>query len=264
MSYVNGDVSLRAELDEVYVSLDFAKEEIARRWDDKNLRLKVESLLNGDIPEILKSSPKAVISRHVMSPNFELLNFLKSVKESGLQPAGLEYTHDKFVSKNEDKYYLGKLVFFEGLGKKGGEKISSLKVVDFDLCDGKKIVDIKTTWGQDFVSFHHELVYPFLGRENIADMSDNYRRNGLQASNYYRYILSLFICHGVLFENFLLSDIYKELTKNILLPSFRAVADTYGVKPLIVRLVPGESEEDIHWRQYPFSIKEKVSDIMNR
>ncbi|MFA9262791.1 MAG: hypothetical protein ACEQSB_05615 [Undibacterium sp.] len=264
MLHVDKDASLRMELDDMYVSLDFAREEIVRRWNDKNLKQRVEGLLTGDMPEILRLAPRAVISRHVMSPNFELLNFLGTAKELGLQPAGLEYTYDKFVSKNEDKYYLGKLVFFEGLGKKGGEKLSSLKVIDFDLCDGKKIADIKTAWDQDFVTFHHELVYPFLGPENIVDMSEYYRRNGLQASHYYKYILSLFICHGVLFENFLLSDIYKELTEEILLPSLKEVTSIYGIKPLIVRLVPSESEEDIHWRQYPLSIKERASDIMTR
>lgn len=263
MTQDNEESLIRKELDEIYTPLEVAKEEIWRRWNDKELKGKVEDFLKGDIPEIFKESPRAALSRHVLSPNFELLNFLESVKEIGLKPAGLEYLEDKFVTKNEDKYYLGKLFFYEGIGKKGGRKTSSLKVLDFDLCDGKKFSDIRTIWKEDLISLHHKLVHPFVSDENIVDMSNNYRRNGMQASGYYRYILSLFICHGVLFENFLLSDVYKDLTEKILLPSYKEVFDIFGVKPLIVRLVPEESEEDIYWRYYPELMKDKVSGIMN-
>jgi hypothetical protein len=252
----------RAELDAIYLSLDEAKAEIQKRWNDKELRLRMEALLGDDLPAIMKSAPRAVISRHVMSPNFELLNFLKQVENIGIEPAGLEYLEDKFVTINEDKYYLGKMFFYEGIGKKGGVKTSSIKIVDFDFFDGKKILEVKTLTGDGFVDFHHQLVSSILGPENRMDMSEYYARNGGHASRYYRYILSLFICHGVLFENFLLSGFYSELTTDIFLPTYKEVVAEFGVRPLVVRLVPGESEEDLYWRQYPAQYKDIVSGIM--
>jgi hypothetical protein len=262
MPQESNSLDLRKELDEVYVSIEEAKEEIWKRWNNKELKTRVESSLNGDLPEVLKVAPRAVISRHVMSPNFELLNFLESAKKVGIAPVGFEYVHDKFVTKNEDKYYLGKMFFYEGIGKHGGRKTSSVKVVDFDLFDGKKISEVTTLSGESFVSLHHTIVSPVLSESDIVDMSDYYLRNGGQAVRYYRYILSLFIAHGVLFENFLLNGFYSELTENIFLPTYRSVVRDFGVRPLIVRLVPGESEEDVSWRQYPEEYKEAVSAIM--
>ena len=117
------DLNARAELDAVYLTIEEAKEEIQKRWNDTELRSKMEQALASDIPEMMKQAPRAVISRHIMSPNFELLNFLSSAQQLGIDVAGFEYLDDKFVTKNEDKYYLGKLIFFEGIGKKGGPEI---------------------------------------------------------------------------------------------------------------------------------------------
>lgn len=256
------DLNVRKEIDLIYFSLEEAREEMKKRWNNKELRKKVEESLKGDLPDILKSGPRAVISRHVMSPNFELLNFLRATKEMKFDPVGFEYLNDKFVTKNEDKYYLGKMFFYEGLGKKGGVKTSSIKIVDFDSFDGKKILDGKTLSGENFVSVHHTLVSSVLSLENIVDMSEYYARNGGHASRYYKYILSLFISHGVLFENFLLNGFYTDLTRDIFLPAYKQICVEFGVKPLIVRLVPGEREEDIYWRQYPEEYKEEVSVIM--
>lgn len=248
---------LRKKLDDIYTPLEEAKEEIWKRWNDKELKEKVEESLKGDIPEILQKSPRAILSRHLMSPNFELLHFLDLAKDLELEPIGLEYIQDKFVSVNEDKYYLAKLVFYEGIGKKGGRKLSFLKVIDIDLFDGKKFSGIKTLDGRNFIDFHHNLVQPYLGMPDILDMSDYYKRNGGLASIYYKYILSLYICYGVLVENFLLNDKYEDLTKNTLLPVFEKVKNYFGVKPLIVRLTPLENEEDLYWRYYPKPIQDK-------
>lgn len=254
---------LKKELSEIYTPLEAVEDELRKRWNNSLLKQSVDALWEGDIPDVLNKSPRAIISRHVMSPNFELLNFLKSVKKTSLEPLGLEYLEDKFVTKNEDKYYLGKMFFYHGLGKKGGIKTISTKVIDFDRCDGKKISDINTIHEQNFVEFHHRLVSSVLDENHRLDMSAFYKRQGKLASNYYDYVLSLFIAHGVLFENFLASGFYAELTRDIFLPRFRYISDKFGVKPLIVRLVPEETEEDIYWRQYPEEYESAVSAIMN-
>lgn len=254
----NKGTLLRKELDAIYTPLEVAKQEIWKRWNDKELRNKVEIFLKGDIPEVLKKSPRIALSRHVLSPNFELLHFLELAKSAGLEPVGLEYLQDKFVTINEDKYYLAKLVFYEGIGKNGGRKISAEKIIDIDLFDGKKFPQLKTLWDGDFITFHHELVCSLLPADGMVDMSEYYRRNGVTATQYYTYILSLFICHGVLCESFLLSAEYENLTRDILLPRFRDIEKFFGLKPLIVRLSPLEKEEDTYWRYYPQNIREMI------
>lgn len=256
--------SLESEIDSVYISAEEASQEIERRWNDVGLRKKIEESLNGDIPEIFRNAPHAFISRHVMSPNFELLNFLDQVGTTTLEPLGLEYLHDKFVTKNEDKYYLGKMYFYEGIGKHGGRKVTPIKIIDFDRWDGRKIDEIETIQFESFIDVHHKLTDDYLPKTNRVDMSEFYRRNGGNARRYYQYILSLYICYGVLFENFLTNDFYRDLTENIFLPTYKEIIRKFGVKPLIVPLVPRLNEEDEYWRYYPASLRTKLSDILQR
>ena len=111
---------LREELNKIYTPLSVAKKEIQRRWKDKKLRKKVEDFLGRDVPDELKKDPKAVLVRHIASPNNEFIRFLNLSELIGLKPKCMEYQHDKFRAENQDKYYLGKLFFFNGIGKKWG------------------------------------------------------------------------------------------------------------------------------------------------
>ena len=81
------------------------------------------------------------------------------------------------------------------------------------------------------------------------------------AINYYTNFILLFICHGILFENFLFCGDEGEFTKNILLPAFNKAHDLAGIKPLIVPIPPMDSEieEDIHWHSY----SEKIKSLIN-
>ena len=75
----------------IYTPLSVAKEEVWRRWNDKDLRQKVEEFLNGDIPEFLQNEPKSYLARHVASPNFEFTRFLELAGEIDLNPVCPEY-----------------------------------------------------------------------------------------------------------------------------------------------------------------------------
>ena len=46
------------DIDTIYTSLEEAKEEVWRRWNDKELRAKVEESLGGDVPEVFRDEPK--------------------------------------------------------------------------------------------------------------------------------------------------------------------------------------------------------------
>lgn len=255
-------MTLEQEIDSIYISAKEASQEIGKRWGDIQLRRRVEDYLKNDIPEVFRTAPHAFISRHVMSPNFEFFSFLDQVKTTGLEPLGLEYLHDKFVTKNEDKYYLGKMYFYEGIGKHGGQKIFPVKLIDFDRWDGRRIDAIETVQFQSFIDVHHRLLGSLLPENNRIDMSEFYQRNGGHAKRYYQYILTLYICHGVLFENFLTNDFYRDLTENIFLPTYKEITNEFGVKPLIVPLVSRQEEENVYWRYYPISLQAKLSDIL--
>lgn len=245
---------LQTEIDAVYTPFEEAKEEIWRRWNDKALKKRVEEFLGGDIPEVFKNSPRAVFSRQLPSPNFETFRFSELVEKVGIQPVLFEYPLDKFTTKNPDKYFLGKVFFYEGVGKNGGRKLSSFKVFDIDKFDGKPFSNISTFRGQNLVNFYHNLMKNTFSSLEIFDITPFYKRSGGVSGKYYMRYLSFFVCFGILFENYPLSGSYFDFTKKVFLPNFLEASKIFGSKPLIVRLVPKERECDMYWRYCPSEI----------
>lgn len=253
------DQDLKKELESIYTPLEEAKKEIWRRWNDKELRKKVDDFLKNSIPDFLKDSPRAILARFIFSPNFESFRFLKLSEEIKLDPICLEYLESDFVAENIDKYYLCKMYFHNGIGKNGGDKLGAIKIIDFDHSEDKKICELKTNWDESMVDFHHRLA----GCSNLKnidsfDFSKYLENNGKTASKYYLYFFSMLICYGVLFENYLLDDRQIQFTKNVILPNFEKILKTFGLKPLIVHLGPEGDEENLYWRYYPESLKDVI------
>lgn len=250
-----------SELDikKLYTPLSVAKEEIWRRWNDKKLKNKVEEFLNGDVPKFLQEKPKAYLGRHIASPNFEFIRFLESAQTIGLEPVCPEYLQDKFSAANFEKYHLGKIFLHNGKGKKGGDKITTSRIIDFTDSEGKKLEHLKTCWGDSFCGFHHKLLDTICPSDNriIFDISPWIIRNGKNPELFYSKFFALFICHGVLFENFLLNKGENYFSNNVVIPNFKKIYKKFGIKPLIVPLVPIEKETDIYWWCYP----EKVNKL---
>lgn len=243
-------------VEDIYTPLEEAKKEIWRRWNDKELQKKVDNLFGGDIPKFLRETPKTFLARHVATPNFGFLRFLDLSKKVGLDWVCPEYLQDTFVSKNPDKYFLGKLFVYEGLGKHEGEKISIKKIVNFNEMDGKPFCEVKTLQGMNFVDFHHRKLLEsgvnYIG--HVPDISDWLRRHGSSPSAFYPYLLSLFVRNAILFDNFLLKGPETDFVKRIFFPNLLAVEKEFDLKPLIVRLAPKDKEASDYWFYYPESV----------
>ena len=245
---------------DIYTPLSEAKEEIWRRWNDKELRKKVEEFLNHGILKKFEDAPKAVLSRYIATPNFELLYFLDSARTIDLEPLCFEYYDDKFVGKNDLKYYLCKLYFDMGEGKRGGRKTDCFKVVDFDKLEGKRFSDIRTLENKSLIDFHHDMLSKIDQNINFQtiDFSDWFNKTRNESEYYYLYYLALFLCHGILFENFLVNKEEKDFTENKVLPSFYKLEEMFGVRPLIVPLSYFADEAHQHWQHYPESFKKHI------
>jgi hypothetical protein len=246
------------DIKELYTPLSVAKKEIWKRWNDKELRKKVEEFFGDDVPSFLKKKPKAVIARYIASPNYDTKKFLEYSKEIELDPVIYEHVKDKFYAGNTDKYHLCKMFFYNGEGKKGGLKLDTFKVVDFNGQEGKKLKSIKTIWGESLIHFHHN-IFKFENKNSKCEMYDVdgwYGRKGRIPEKYYLYYLSLFICHGVLFENFLTNEEEINFTKNVVWKDFKKVYKKFGVRPLIVPIEPLEDENNIYWWCYPQRLRE--------
>jgi hypothetical protein len=240
--------------EKIYLTPSQASEEIFRRRNNPELLQKVRDYLKDELPACFQVAPKAILARVLASPNFEFFEFQKLARMANLEGWCLEYTHDKFRAENFDKYYLGKLCFNHGIGKKGGEKISTFKTIDFNQAEGKNIHTVTTLWDEGFVDFHHRILsMSTLKHANFEDASEWIIKKGKKSKVFYPYYLSLFICHGVLFENFLLED--KPLIEEMFMPALKIVYEKFGFYPLIVPLSPIEREYDLYWKQYPAEVE---------
>lgn len=244
----------------VYTPLSEALRLLEERRKDPVLMAKVEELLKGDIPEVLRETHKnGVHFRQIATPNHDVHWFTELTKDHGLKSVFFEYYDDKFTSNNSFKHSLGQLRIHSKLNKKGEHIEEKVTILDFAKQDGKKIKDIHTLWLEPLTEFHKKLFdacgYP---KDNLFfyDASNWLHSNGGDAKNYYTNFMLLFICNGILFENFLISkDSEGDFTKNILLPAFEQAMNLTGVKPLIVPIPPMDNEDDVHWTSYDKKIK---------
>jgi len=245
----------------MYTPLEEAKEEVWHRWNNVDLRRRVLEYV-GKLPDGYGAEPCAVLSRHVATPNFEAHRFHEIARPTGLQMVCDVYLADKFCTKNPDKYWLGKMAFHSGKGKNNGDRLTNVKLIVFHTEDGKVFADMATLWGDNFVSFHQRLFGYFFPDIRCIDNSDWTIKAGTSLLEYYQRFLAIFVCHGILFENFLDEGGEGKFTREVVWPATRKVTDHFGLKPLIVRLRPEESEADQYWCWYPGHLEEEVQRLI--
>lgn len=244
----------------VYTPLSEALQLLEKRQKDVELIAKIEQLLDGNIPEVLKNIDKyAVQFRQIATPNHEAKHFLNISKENNLKPIFFEYLDDKFTSNNEFKHSLGQLHLQSPMDKNGNHPIEKITIVDFNKHNGKKLADVRTLWDDTLSNFHRKLFND--NGYNIADLifydaSLWFKNNGNKAIGYYSNFLLLFVVHGILFENFLTSkDSEGDFSRDVILPAIEKIFDLTGLKPLIVPLEPIDMENDKHWISHNKDIK---------
>lgn len=242
----------------IYSSLPDARREVRRRWHDHELRRTVQEYL-GDLPTCFLDEPRAVLFRNIASPHAEFCHFAAQARLAGVKPLGVEYLSDRFSTRNPDKINLAKLPIYLGANKHGQPMVSYNKVIDLKAADNRKFADIDTLWGGTLVDFHHGLLQQNLPDLDIFDISGWRHFEGKKASDYYKYFLSLFVCTGILFENFVTSPQEQVFFDSIVAPSIAEVESIFGVSPLIVKVVPEDDPaDDIYWSCYPKHVADEI------
>ncbi len=251
-------VQNRARFDKhVYTSLPDAIQELERRRADPKLRERIEAALNHDIPAPLRTDPRAVLFRQVITPNYETRRFLSITDSLPIKPLFFDHSDDKYVANNEWKYHLGRLCFYKGQDQSGNAQKEYLKIIDFNAYDGKPISSVRTFSNESLVDFHRSF---FLSRfpdheQDLFFASPWIQKQRLEGNGYYESVLMLFLCHGILFENFMLDSKEARFTRDIFLPAFIKVHKRFRLKPLIVNLEPTDIEGDSFWMYHPFEDK---------
>jgi hypothetical protein len=121
---------------------------------------------------------------------------------------------------------------------------------------------MRTLWDEGFIAFHHRIISHSLKHIQCYDNTAWILKMGPNPAVYYHYFLSWFIAHGILFENFLTEGDEGRFTRDIVWPAFEKVTRHFGLKPLIVRLLPEESENDPYWCWYPGELEAEVRRLL--
>jgi hypothetical protein len=259
------DEALRQRRDEIYTPLDVAVEELHHR------RLRFAECTPGRdwLPEPLINSSQGfgLLARFMATPNFEALRFLNLVTGAGLFPVISGFAIDKFFPQNPLKRALARMGFHNGWNRHEQPIVQYLGILN-DSQQGRPFGELKTCWGQDLISFHHEFFAHFLNggvHPAVFDSSEQYIRAGGSAAAYYRkFLLRVCIADGILFDDYLLEGKERNFTRDVVLPAFDAVTAECGMRPLIVRLSPPEEEASPHWFWYPGEMKAFVLERMGR
>ena len=143
--------------------------------------------------------------------------------------------------------------FHVGNDRNGGSRVRYVSVAHLPTADGMALQDTITLWGQLLISLHHELLsmWPSLSTIETYDASDWFVAHGLRAQHRYADYFTLFIDHAILFESYLATSQEAQFTSEIVIPAFEAAYARRGLRPLICRLDPPETEGDSYWLQYP-------------
>jgi hypothetical protein len=253
-------------LEEIYTDPEVAVKEIKRRWKDNELEEKISKYLSGDVPSVLNNCPKIILIRHITTPDNEARKLIEYSKKFDIELFFLEYTKDKFVSFNYDKYTL--LIMFILLGRKqnGQDHVFKFKISDINLANSREIQSLKTIWGESLVDFHHSIfseVFPEY-KDKIFDLSLWLKNHGEKAKIYYEYIICLLLRNCILLEDFQEEGTEGEFTKNTFYPLFKKVEMIFGIKPLVVKLAPEDAVKNSSWWYYRDYIKDIVSNHINQ
>lgn len=245
----------------IYSDVTEVLRELKLRRMDVGLKKKVQDFFDGNQFLDIDQGPFAMLSRSIATPNREMDCFIRYAKHLRMEPLFLEYP-DKFVAKNPDKYHLCRLYVAKEFIGSGIQMVNSVKAIDFNENEGKKFSDIKTKWGESLVDMHHRILFQefpsMLG--TIIDFSDWFNSTRDKAEQYYLYFFSLFILNGVLMENYLFDDPEENaFIHEKILPSFLAVYELFGVKPLVLRLLPERSAKNRWWMSYNSGLEKRLS-----
>jgi len=219
-----------------------------------------ENLPTTTVPSIMQGTQSIVLFRNIATPNYEMRRFMSCVdvlSNTAMNHIIFEYRQDKFADINELKFALGQMCFYKGLNKIKQPILEYRNIIDFTKSNGKAISSLQTFWGESLVEFHHKILlqdFPLL-EKHVYDISDWLNAIGKHSGDYYKTFLSLFLKHGILFENFMTSKHHLSLTKKVILPAILEIEARTGKKPLIVALEPTSIEGDSFWSSYPYEKK---------
>jgi len=246
-----------SNLDNIYVSLDEARAELARRREDSLLQKEVENEIGDLFWPMMKEEPHSVMWKYVLSPDNGFAFFLHLAAYVNARPLAVEYLGDTFLTLNEEKKGLGRLRVTLPDKSRG-----LVDIMDFPPNQKRLMEEVTLKNGTHLVDFHHDLMRRSGFESRVWDSTSWAHAIGKPSDYYYAY-LAHFIAHGVAFEAYLTDDPDERevaFTRDVVAPTMDKLEERFGYRPLIVRLFPEQQsdEEDFHWWSYPPHVNDYI------
>ncbi len=229
-----------------YSSYAEISRELDERKNDEELKFKILDYLGDDFPIFLNNNLQhGLFVRCIQTPNYEHWHVKDMMEDFNLHTMFCNYTAGKLVMKNSENYHLVKMCFIEGVNSKKELIFSKKNIVNINENEGKRLKDIFVKPNLNLIEFHQSL-FEELGHEaNFFDIAQWFDNARLSEDGYYAKFLALFIYHGVLFDNFLLADTEEQkFFMEKVWPSFEFIKNKFGVKPLILPILPIKDENN--------------------
>lgn len=244
-------------MENMYISLDEARKEMEKRWNDARLKKRIEDELGEFfMPQFLKK-PRTVLTKQVCVADNGFVFFYYCAKYINAEPIALEFSGDIFVHFNEEKKGLGR----PRLVLEDGSKVIA-EMISIKENENKKLKECTLLTGENLIDFHRQLMEVSGYKIDICDNTSWYNKIG-HASDYYYYLLLHFVAHGVLFETFSTEEREgreAEFISKVVLPALEKIEQKFGLKPLIFRHYPENQtdEEDFFWWCYPTHVNSYI------
>ena len=249
------------KIQEIYTPIEDARREIHLRRNNAQLRHKVEQFLGGPPPGS-GIEPRAYLWKALHTPNREFYRFVAQAKLAGCQPTALEYRDDHFCSSNLDKLGLLRLTLVTGTNRHGEQIFRRIVIADITGSEGIPLSAIATHWGASLATFHQDLLKGCFPELPLTDNSAWLHARGANPKEFYPAALTRFLCQGILFENFIDKPGEEIFIRDVVLPAFESVCDLFGLRPLIVPLLPECTSDDPSWTWYDSHVAKLLKEIL--
>ncbi|MEN9557910.1 MAG: hypothetical protein RL141_279 [Candidatus Parcubacteria bacterium] len=185
-------------------------------------------------------TPIGCLLRQVATARYEDCAFKLLAEYAGLKPVWLELTRDRFITGSDAKRSL----VLRRVAHDSDHQIRTKRerlIGDISSVNGQQIREITLSDGRALTSFHHDVQDTILpGPVERHDLSALYEQLGLLSPHaYYPFVLSWFIAHAVMFEDFHGGESGAKLdgfTAKVVEPAWEEIVRVFGVPPLIIKL----------------------------
>jgi len=190
--------------------------------------------------ELMNLRPSAVWARQLATWRFEDVLFADMARQARLPTFHYTYEQDQFVSVSTLKRSYVQPVIATGLDRNGRVITKRQRLICRPQDHERALLsDLVTETGERVVDWHRSRFDKFYGLGTVLDATAQKVSWGNTSVRNYLGLLSLFIAHGVLFEDYHGGESGIKLdtfTTDIFEPAFAVIEKRFGVKPLIVQM----------------------------